>query len=303
MFLRPTRQALLEQVKTLILPAEASLLLAHVQNESRENIIAHPEKPVSPFQTWKFLLLCRQRHLGMPIAYLSGHKEFFGLDFLVNKHTLVPRPETETLAEAVAENAMTYNLTSTTQIVMIDVGTGSGCIPIAIIKTLWQKKIKLPLVIASDISRKALLIAKKNAKRHNVDITFIRGNLLEPAIKKLTKKFKILNLKSEIIITANLPYLTAEQFDREPSIQHEPRSALVAERDGLALYEELLIQIKNHRLCLIGCTLYLEIDPSQAEKIITIIKKISPAATVNLIKDLSGQNRVVKLKISSPDPM
>ena len=167
---------------------------------------------------------------------------------------------------------------------MIDVGTGSGCIPISILKNV-DRSIQ---TFAIDVSRPALRMAKKNAKKHAVKINFLHGNLVEP----LLKNYKLQATK--LIITANLPYLTEQQFQTEPSIQREPKQALVAKKNGLALYEKLLEQIKflnpnfNFQI-----SAFFEIDPSQTNAISVLIKQILPEATVEIKKDLAGLDRLV----------
>lgn len=281
--------------KTKLSKLDAELLLAHVINKSREFVISHHNDHLTNLQKFKYSRLEKKRVNGVPLAYLTGHKEFFGLDFLANKHTLVPRPDTEILVEEVVQDIKNKESIVNGQLLMVDVGTGSGCIPISIAKTIEQyNNVTMPTIYATDISKPALQISKKNSNKHNVDITFLHGNLLEPIIKK----FEILNLKSEIFITANLPYLTEEQFANEPSIQKEPKTALVAESDGLALYEELLKQMQslstNYKLQTIN---YFEIDPSQTEKIKGIIKKYFPETKIEIKKDLSGLDRLVKFEM------
>jgi release factor glutamine methyltransferase len=160
-------------------------------------------------------------------------------------------------------------------------------------KTLKHKNIK---TYATDISQKALRIASRNAQHHRVHIDCRRGHLLQPIIQD--SKFKILN-SSSVIITANLPYLTQAQFDSEPSIQREPRSALVAGNNGLALYEQLLSQlaslISNIKYPIF---IFLEIDPSQTEPIKFLIHKYLPDAKVEIKTDLARRDRVVKIVLT-----
>jgi len=270
---------------------EAELILAHVTNKDRAYILAHPDGKINWLQRIKFNHLIRQRQKGVPLAYLTGHKEFFGLDFFVNKNVLVPRPETEILVESAIE--IIFNLQSS--VTLIDVGTGSGCIPIAINKTLQQlntatNKQTGITTHAIDISHRALRVVKKNAKKHNVKINFHQGNLIEPIAKS-----SIFNLQSSLIITANLPYLTQKQFDDEKSIQKEPKLALVADnKNGLSLYEKLLTQLKSSIFNLqSSVTLLLEINPSQTTDIRALVKNIFPSAKIEIKKDLAGHDRVV----------
>jgi release factor glutamine methyltransferase len=160
---------------------------------------------------------------------------------------------------------------------------------------------------ATDISSGALRIAKKNAQRHGVDITFLRGNLLQPLLSKFPpfirgrRRAELAQAPEgqgefSLVITANLPYLTQEQFNSEPSIQDEPPSALVAGNHGLALYEELFKQI---RLLIVHCSLFLEIDPSQSATIRQLISQHCPNATVEIKTDLRGQDRVVCIETAT----
>ena len=287
---------------------EAEILLSHVFKKTREYILAYPEKKLSKKQLADFNNLISRRTKGEPIAYLIGHKEFYGLKFKVNKNVLVPRPETELIVEE-ALKLTAYNSKPAT---FIDIGTGSGCIIITLAKLLKNKKYSF---LASDISKPALNIAKQNAKANNVDkkIKFFYGNLLSPFIKILDprlrsprcsigeadgndKRKKLLVQNSRLIIAANLPYLTSTQVKNSPSIQNEPKIALVASNNGLKLYERLLEQIK----CLIHNTKYIiqntfilcEFDPRQTTQLKKLIKKYLPQADIKIKKDLSGRNRL-----------
>ncbi len=254
---------------------DAELLLAHILKKSREFVVTYPEHTLSFFQTYKFFSLVKKRASGISLAYLTGHKEFFGLDFLVNNYTLVPRPDTEILVEKVLEE-----LKHTSTKILIDIGTGSGCIPISIAKNTNQNI----QFFATDISKNALKIAKQNAEHHHVPIQFLKGNLLETILQK---DIPLQN----IIITANLPYLTQKQFDEEKSIQQEPHSALVADDAGLALYKELLTQIQQNNVTGI---FFFEIDPSQSQILSEYITKSFPNTKIQIIKDLCGRERVVQ---------
>lgn len=264
---------------------DADILLAHVLTKSREFVISHPEYKVHFFDAWRYKKCIQKRKHGVPVAYITGEKEFYGLNFFVNKHTLVPRPETEILVEKVIEEIKNCD----ENIVMIDVGTGSGCIPISIVKNVPAKNIN---AIALDISKLALQMAKKNAAAHNINIQFLQGNLLEPLIEK-----NVFKKNSSFVITANLPYLREDQFMSEPSIQHEPKSALVAEENGLALYKELLTQIQQF-LPNQSITLFFEIDPSQTQELREYIVSIFPQAVVNITQDYRSHDRVVKIELN-----
>jgi len=283
---------------------EELLLLCQATGKTKEWLLAHPEYK-------NFWALLKYKHYlnklkkGTPVAYILGHKEFFNLDFLVNKHTLIPRPDTEILVDMTINEI--YNFLRLggpiSNSLLIDIGTGTGCIPITILQKLQDCKMNTSAI---DISKGALKIAKKNAKKYNVDIKFIQGNLLTPVVKSLQFLQSLKSLQF-IVITANLPYLKEEWWKKEPSIQKEPKLALVSDNEtGLNIYEQLLIQIvilksktlptgrqvKNQKLLIL-----LEIDPRQSTQIFPLIQKYLPSASIEIIKDLSGFDRVVKINL------
>jgi release factor glutamine methyltransferase len=261
-------------MKTNMDVLDFELLKAHAIKKPKEFLYSHPEYRLSVWELLKLKYFIFLRKYGYSIAAITKHKEFYGLDFFVNKYVLIPRPDTELMVtEAIEE------IKKTNRKILVDIGTGSGCIPISILKNLAE-----PIrTYAIDISGQALKVAKKNAENHEVKIQFFQGNLLEPILKLISDK---------VVITANLPYLTEQQFQNEPSIQREPKNALVADNSGLALYEELLQQIKTSGLT---ATIFLEIDPSQTEAINKLVIKYLPESKIEVKKDLGGLNRLVKI--------
>lgn len=263
---------------------DLELLLAKSIHKPKNFILIHPEYRLSFLEKIYLAYFIYLRKRDYSVAAIIGHKEFYGLDFFVNKKVLIPRPETEKVVEEVIQEITNYKLQITNKTILIDVGTGSGCIPISILKNIKEPT----QTFAIDISRPALQVAKKNARTHKVNINFLHGNLLEPILKS----YKLQT--NQLIITANLPYITEQQFQNEPSVQQEPKNALVADKQGLALYEELLKQIKllptPHNLLLL-----LEIDPSQTKAISNLIKQILPDAKIETKKDLVGLDRLVKI--------
>jgi release factor glutamine methyltransferase len=286
------------------------LLVKSLNNKyDRAWLYAHPEYKLTPAEAARFRRHIARRAKGEPVAYITRHKEFYGLDLAVNKHVLIPRPETEMIVEEAItkiNNQSTRNRGEEIKnkkpeirnFLLIDAGTGSGCIPIAILKKIPVTNSELQVTsYAIDISRKALLMAKKNAKKHGLGskIKFWRGNLLEPIINN--SKFKIQN--SKLIITANLPYLSPQMYQKNyQGLRFEPKQALVAGKNGLQLYEELLEQISTLKKML-NCyiVILLEIDPGQSKIIMKLIKKYLPGASMEIKKDLAGRNRVVEVKL------
>jgi release factor glutamine methyltransferase len=258
---------------------DAELLLANLIKKNREFLFTHPNFKLNKKEIKKYFQLIKKRIKHWSVAALIGKKEFYGLEFFVDKNTLIPRPESEIFIDEIANLKIKNNTT------FIDLGTGSGCLIISLIKKLKEKQnLNFFNFIAIDISDKTLKTAKKNAKKHQVEneITFYKGNLLKPVINKLDPE-------NNLIILANLPYLTKKQVKSSPSIQKEPKKALVAGSDGLKYYKKLFKQI-NKRLTNKEITLFLEIDDSQAEKISNSNFEIQTK------KDLSGLFRLVIAK-------
>jgi release factor glutamine methyltransferase len=273
---------ILKKSKILSPALDAEILLSFSIKKSKEFLYSHSEKKLTVAQLSKFKKLIARRAKREPIAYITGHKYFFGLDFLVNKNVLIPRPETETLVEEALDKKLS---------VIIDVGTGSGAIAIALAHHLPKAKI-----FATEISKAALKVAKKNAQRHKTKITFLHGNLLESF---LNLKSKIKNPKSLFII-ANLPYLTTHQWQQtQPEIKkYEPRQALDGGKDGLKYYNQLINQINSlvTRYAL-RITSIFEIDPAQTKSITKLIHARFPAAKIEIKNDLAGRDRAVIFKI------
>jgi len=265
---------------------DAVLLLAHILKKEKEFIITHNEYPLSLAQKIRFHFLLWRRAKGVPLAYLLGHKEFYGLDFIVNKHTLVPRPDTELLVEEVIKKIQPGAI-------LVDIGTGSGCIPISILKNLNGKQIK---AFATDIASGALRTAQKNAARHNVSITFLRGNLLTP----ITKICQLFSQQSPLFIIANLPYGWHEWKNNSSvntvDLRFEPANALFTDEYGLKLYRQLLEQ-----LAMLKCraTCFFEFDPRQTTLLLELIKKNFPHAEPEIKTDLAGRDRLVIFSFNS----
>ncbi len=267
-------------------PLEIEMLLAHLLKKSREFLLTHPELKIGQAALNNFKKLEAKRLLNWPIAYLTGVKEFYGFDFMVSPAVLTPRPETEKIVEDMVNIAKASPLRP----LIIDIGTGSGAIIISVAKEL--KKLapgayRRAEFLAADISEKALKVAAQNANKHRLNdkISFHKGDLLAPL--KLDKR----DLKDyELIMAANLPYLTKAQIKKSPSISREPLLALDGGPDGLKYYRRLFKQLaalKNVGNIRLIC----EIDDSQAKKIKELSEQYFPAAKEKIIYDLSGQKR------------
>jgi len=258
---------------------DAEILLSYVIKKNKTFLYSHPEYQLTPTQSNKFKKLIQRRQQGEPVAYLIGHKEFYGLDFTVNKQVLIPRPETELIVETILKNKKIKTIA--------DIGTGSGAIAISLAKNNSQLKI-----YATDISGQALRVAKKNALRYKINrqIIFKKGNLL--------KAFKGIKLDA---ISANLPYLDAKlkytpiNKSASISLKFEPTIALYSKHNGLAAYHQLIIQ--TSQLKHLPSYIYLEIGHRQTNQIKKIIRQHLPNAKITIKKDLAGLKRLVVLNL------
>jgi len=183
---------------------EAERLLAFLLSCSREHLVSYPQEIVDKKIIKKFTRLQKKRKKYYPLAYLIGEKQFYGLNFLVNKNVLVPRPETEQIVDYLL--VYLNNKNNKQPLNFLDIGTGSGAIIITLVKKIQDLKPKnsnFYSFYASDISISALKIAKKNAKKYGLEknIIFKRSYL----IKNISTKY-LKDDKKDLIITANLPY-------------------------------------------------------------------------------------------------
>lgn len=222
---------------------DAELILSHTLRKNRTWIHAYRDEELDS-RTHEIadarLALRRDR---VPLAYITGHREFYGRRFDVSPSVLIPRPESETIIELVKR----FSTPSHKQ--LVDIGTGSGCLGITL-------KLELPQldVTLTDISRHALTVAERNARKLQADVRVIRSDLL------LGYEF------TPDVIVANLPYVDAS-WERSPETNHEPALALFADDEGVKLIYELLEQASVRTAP--GALLFLEADPVQHETIVT----------------------------------
>lgn len=223
---------------------DAELLLSHVLKKPATYVLTHDTEKIGLISEWRYKWLIARRGKGIPVAYLRGHREFYGLDFQVNRHTLVPRPDTEALVEAViaylsgerrADSGPKDSVslrTPRSKLLLLDIGTGSGCISIAVLKYVEGLT-----AIATDISFSALRVAKANATRHGVDsrIQFVASDLLKNVNMTLLKG-------REVVVTANLPYVP-KNFQVNIETHFEPQIALWGGEDGMDIYRRLLEEL------------------------------------------------------------
>lgn len=261
---------------------EAQVLLGHVLQVDRAMLIASPGLPLSVEQERQYRQLLERRRRGEPVAYLVGHKEFFGLDFYVDKRVLIPRPETELLVEA-AITIVRASLATGLAPVLADIGTGSGIIPI----TIAVQVPDLPYLYASDIASEALEVARINCQRHSVEqrVRLVHGDLLSALPEPLD------------ILTANLPYVgTGEMEILAPDVlDYEPHLALFSGEQGLDLLERFFKEAQQSGKLKEHAVLFLEIGYQQREPLVQSLSDLWPQASVTFEKDYAGWDRLLKV--------
>ena len=254
------------------------MVLENVVNISPAKIKAFPATEISTPDNEIIANILTRLATGEPIQYILGYTEFYGLTFKVNSSVLIPRPETEELVEWIISSVGSSELAVG---LFLDIGTGSGCIPISLKKNLPDAEVS-----AIDISPEALQTAKENAELNKVVVNFIQDDILNP-------ESDILNSKFEIIIS-NPPYVTLEdkKLMQANVTDFEPHTALfVPEDDPLIFYKAIADFAANHLEK--GGLLFLEINESYGEQIVKLLNG-KQFINIELRKDMSGKDRMIK---------
>ena len=250
---------------------DSEILLSNVLNKSREKILVNLDQKLNSRNILKFKKYIRRRSKYEPVAYILGEKEFWSKKFIVNKDTLIPRPETELLVEKLVK------LFKGKKISILDIGTGSGCIILSLLSNL-EKSVGLGV----DVSNKAILIANKNAKRHE----------LSNRVKFLNKSFESIFSKKFDLIVSNPPYIERKKIKNlsEDIKRFEPIMALDGGNDGLDLIKKVIY--KSKRILKIKGTLALEIGNEQIKKVSKILVD-NNFRIIHVIKDYKNNVRCV----------
>lgn len=256
---------------------EAEVLLRHATGLNRAQLYASLTDEIDPAAQQRFEAAIAERTTRKPLAYITGTREFYRLEFRVTPDVLIPRPESELLVDAALDHMRQARIRAPQ---VADVGAGSGAVGIALAR--HRRGVEL---ICSDVSRDALLVARDNAQRllRRPKTTFIQGDLLTP----LPGPFHC--------VVANLPYIPEERLaELEPEVaEHEPRVALTPGTRGTELILRLITQLPS-RLHSNGVAV-LEVDPGQESAIADAARQMLPNAEITVLDDVSQQPRAVRI--------
>lgn len=250
-----------------------NLLLEDRMNLKRIDIALNPTVRISSEEYTYFLNSVKKLKQEIPVQYIIGNTEFYGLPLYVNENVLIPRPETEELITWILENTNDQPLN------ILDIGTGSGCIAIALAKNLSKAKIW-----ALDISNKAISVAKKNALLNKVNIQFLKKDILN--LKNLSSEFDI--------IVSNPPYVREleKQEIKNNVLEHEPHLALFVKDSNPLLYYDKIIDFSKENLKSNG-QIFFEINQYLGKETMSLLKNKNLHA-IELRKDIFGNDRMIK---------
>lgn len=280
MLLKNYKSTFLKELSTLYDEQEIEsffhLVLEDFHQIKRIDLALNPKMELDATQLQRWENVLAELKTQKPIQYILGKTEFFGLPFLVNENVLIPRPETEELVGMIIENTKTKS--ENTKLKILDIGTGSGCIAIAL-----AKNIPNAVVYAIDVCEKALAVAKKNAEINKVAIHFLLKDILETT--DLEQQFDI--------IVSNPPYVrNLEKQEIHPNVlEYEPHLALFVKDDDALLFYRKITQLAVKNLTAYG-QLYFEINQYLGKETIELVERYL-FSNVKLFKDIYGNDRML----------
>ena len=258
-------------------PLECELLLRHTLKINRTQLYLDLNLKLSPKHEETFWHLIERRLNGEPTAYITRHREFYGLDFYVDTRVLIPRPESEILVEKALNQAQNRSIST-----IADIGTGCGAIAVSLALNLPQAKI-----YATDVSASTLEVALLNCQKYGVTnrICLLQGDMLDPVPEPVD------------LIVANLPYVKESELLQMHSVNFEPLLALNGGSNGLEKIFQLCRQVSD-KLHSDGCLL-LEVGQGQGRAVTTFLHNLFPSARIEVAPDLSGIDRVVSVILNT----
>lgn len=252
----------------------AEYLLLEKKQWTKTELLLHFKEEMPKEEQHQFKKDLEKISHHIPVQYIIGSCEFYGRRFLVNEQTLIPRPETEELVDLILKE------NSDSEKKVVDIGTGTGIIAISLKadKPNWQ-------VTGLDISKEALEVAKANSKELNVSVSFLESDVLSG----------LDSLEKIDILVSNPPYISYDEWEEmDVSVREfEPKQALFAEDEGLAIYKKIANEAREH-LSETG-KIYLEIGYLQGNAVSTIFQKSFPNKEISVVKDMNGQDRIIKV--------
>jgi release factor glutamine methyltransferase len=285
MLLKTYRTTFIQELSTLYDDQEIEsffyLILEQFHTKNRVDLALHPDMEMDAMQLLRWESVLSELKNEKPIQYILGETEFYGIPFLVNENTLIPRPETEELVEWIIKST-NYEIQST-KLRILDVGTGSGCIAISL-----AKNISNAAVSAIDVSEKALATAKKNAEINKVIVDFICADVL----KLLTFDFR-LSEKFDIIVS-NPPYVrNLEKAEIKPNVlEYEPHLALFVDDNDALLFYRKIAQLAQKNLSENGM-LFFEINQYLGKETVELLEDLG-FKNIELKKDIYGNDRMIR---------
>ena len=267
---------------------EARLLLAKAINKDLNWTYLNLEKKISKKKLSKYEILIKKKLKKFPTAYLLGYKEFYSMNFKVNKNTLIPRPETETIIDEIKKNFQNEKKFS-----VLDLGTGTGCILLSILRELKNAR-----GIGIDKNLETIKLANINSKKNNLlkRAKFVTSDWNQKNFfKKILNENKKFNGSEKFdLVVSNPPYLLKNEMNNlMPEVCYEPKESLYDNEDGLSFYKRVLPEINS--ILLKNSYIYLEINPKSLKNIEKICKN-NNFHNFQYIDDLSGKKRFVLIK-------
>ena len=253
------------------------ILTEYLHNLKRVDVTLNPNFELTEADVEKWNAILAELQQEKPIQYITGEAWFYGLQFEVNENTLIPRPETEELVEWIIESQKSK--VKSQKLEILDIGTGTGCIPISLKSNLPQANVS-----AIDVSEKALEVAKRNAASNKVEINFIQTNILEVA--DLNQNFDI--------IVSNPPYVRnlEKQEIKKNVLDYEPHLALFVEDTDALLFYRKIAQLALENLTPNGL-LFFEINQYLGKETVELLENLG-FKNIELRKDFVGNERMIK---------